>query len=988
MLAFASRLVCASVPGLQISTETAPAGGWAQIKIYAVPPMAISSGEVVLNLDSTAFGPGTQVGLFGANGDASGVATTTGSQIDVRFVSPGGGIGQLAGLPVLVFTVPVLATAAGRTVAVTATSPDSSVTVWSGSVTVNGALSVAKIPAGVGVVPAGTVVPITGTGFTGSTTVSIDGVAIASTQFVSSQELDVTLGGAAELVGKRARVTDGGAEFDYYCFQPNDPVNLPSLSNSQPLFPLFASTGWDVGVLEIGGIVAIQNPNTATVHLTVTSVDVCCGPTQGGAATFAIPPGSWTAFYSIRTSDTIASDLPVRVVSAAYNVSPGFELPSTALPVDTSGTPLPVVTLTPSSLALSWQIGASEPPATRSVLVSYDNGDGAVVQAQVTAGQSWLSVATAASGLLVTGLTVTVNPAQLAVGTYQGTVVVTPSVGPATTLPVTLTVTAAAVPTISANPASLTFTAPAFNAPPYSQTLTLTSDTGPAAFSVSPDYWLKISPLSGTTPATLTVTWDPAVTSQIYYSQLSTPGSILISGPGNAVTVAATFNVTGVQTFQTYLATSGTGPNGLLFTAQAGSAPQTQTINVDPPGMLGATTDQPWMSATAPTTFTVAVTVNPAGLAQGVYHGTVTIGEPGLAPCTVPVVLGVWSTAPPLTISKGSFTFVQAVGEAAPAYQTAEVDAGGIPIPFTIAVGGNWLEVGDAYSAPTPTQIVVGLLNTMWYPPGEYDGSFTLQSPGGSVYVPVTLLVEPGAAALPVVSQVVNAASGMADGVSPGEIVSVRGYGVGASAVGGLRLDPAGNLISEISGLEVTFDGKAAPLIYTSTSQTNLIVPYEVAGQTSTMMQVSYTTASGTYRTPAWVLPVVGTAPGVFSVDATGTGQAAVVNQDGSVNSAANPAARGSVVSIYATGEGQTSPAGVTGSVTQSTTRTPLLPVTVTIGGITAVVQYAGSAPGEVAGLLQVNAVVPQGVEPGSAVPVTVSVGGVASQSGVVIVVN
>jgi uncharacterized protein (TIGR03437 family) len=165
-------------------------------------------------------------------------------------------------------------------------------------------------------------------------------------------------------------------------------------------------------------------------------------------------------------------------------------------------------------------------------------------------------------------------------------------------------------------------------------------------------------------------------------------------------------------------------------------------------------------------------------------------------------------------------------------------------------------------------------------------------------------------------------------------------------------------------------------------------VPYEVTGQSSTLMQVSYTATTGTLQTAVWALPVAASAPGVFTVDATGTGQAAVVNQDGSVNSAANPAARGSVVSIYATGEGQTSPAGVTGSVTGSNPQSPVLPVTVTIGGVAAAVQYAGSAPNEVAGLLQVNAVVPPGVGPGSAVPVTVSVGGVVSQGVVVIAVN
>jgi hypothetical protein len=94
-------------------------------------------------------------------------------------------------------------------------------------------------------------------------------------------------------------------------------------------------------------------------------------------------------------------------------------------------------------------------------------------------------------------------------------------------------------------------------------------------------------------------------------------------------------------------------------------------------------------------------------LAAGVYHGSVTIGEPGLAPIAVPVTLGVWRTAPPLTISTGSFIFVQTVGEPAPAYQTAVVDSGGMPVPFTILTGAKWLNV--VYPTPTPASIRVGV---------------------------------------------------------------------------------------------------------------------------------------------------------------------------------------------------------------------------------------------------------------------------------------
>jgi uncharacterized protein (TIGR03437 family) len=203
-----------------------------------------------------------------------------------------------------------------------------------------------------------------------------------------------------------------------------------------------------------------------------------------------------------------------------------------------------------------------------------------------------------------------------------------------------------------------------------------------------------------------------------------------------------------------------------------------------------------------------------------------------------------------------------------------------------------------------------------------------------------------------------------------------------------LKLNVSGSVVANLNGLQVTFDGLPAPLIYTSANQTNLIVPYEVSSKASTVMLVTYAAAAGTVQTAAWVLPVVAAAPGIFTIDATGTGQGAIVNQDGTVNSTSNPAAQGSVISIYATGEGQTSPAGVTGSVTGSVGKMPLLPVKVTIGGADAAVQYQGSAPESVAGLLQVNATVPQGIAPGMAVPVMLSVGGVLSQAGVTIAVK
>ena len=128
---------------------------------------------------------------------------------------------------------------------------------------------------------------------------------------------------------------------------------------------------------------------------------------------------------------------------------------------------------------------------------------------------------------------------------------------------------------------------------------------------------------------------------------------------------------------------------------------------------------------------------------------------------------------------------------------------------------------------------------------------------------------------------------------------------------------------------------------------------------------------------------MAGTAPGIFTVNSTGIGPGAILNENATLNAPNNAAARNSVVVIYATGEGQTAPSGVDGLVTGTVLRHPTLPVRVTIGGQDAEVLYAGAAPGLVSGVLQVNARVPAEVGPGGAVAVVVTVGGVSSQAGV-----
>jgi uncharacterized protein (TIGR03437 family) len=135
-------------------------------------------------------------------------------------------------------------------------------------------------------------------------------------------------------------------------------------------------------------------------------------------------------------------------------------------------------------------------------------------------------------------------------------------------------------------------------------------------------------------------------------------------------------------------------------------------------------------------------------------------------------------------------------------------------------------------------------------------------------------------------------------------------------------------------------------------------------------------------------LPVAPVAPALFTQDSSGKGQAAASNQDGTLNGAAHPAKVGSYISFWLTGAGQMNPAGVDGLPGAAPLPLTAAPVAVTIGGQSVTPQYAGQAPNTVAGVMQINAQIPSGVQAGSAVPVVVQVGSVSTQAGVTVAVG
>lgn len=237
-----------------------------------------------------------------------------------------------------------------------------------------------------------------------------------------------------------------------------------------------------------------------------------------------------------------------------------------------------------------------------------------------------------------------------------------------------------------------------------------------------------------------------------------------------------------------------------------------------------------------------------------------------------------------------------------------------------------------------------------------------------------------------VANGILNAASFRAGPIAAGEIITIYGTLMGPAEIKTLELtaDRTG-ITADLARTRVLFDGVPAPIIYTTEKQLSCIVPFEVQGKTTTKVKVEYQGAASDETE----IPVAQTAPAIFTQNASGTGPAAILNQDNTLNGSTNAAARNSVIQIFATGGGQTNPAGQTGKLTG--TPLPQFPagrITVRINNIDAPIVYAGGAPGLVQGLIQINVRVPATAPIGAAVPILIRANNVDSPAGVTVAIR
>ena len=602
----------------------------------------------------------------------------------------------------------------------------------------------------------------------------------------------------------------------------------------------------------------------------------------------------------------------------------------------------------------------------------------------------WLSVSPA-TGTPPATIQATFAPAGLSASVYNATITISPgSGGVSLTIPVVLTVlSAGGGGGLKATPAQLQFTAAAgSSASTAAQTVSITNP-GAAFLSATVKYngtpgWLSLTGASNSNPVVLTATANPrGLTGGDYTAtiEVAAQGAGPLSIPVTLSVLPYVLNVS---------------PSALNFTSVIGDvAPPAQTLSLTSTGgaldytiiAAGAS----WVSFTpsgGKTPGTMTVSVNPAGLAAGKYGAVITViaNNASVSRQDFAVNLTVVQKGS-LNVTPASLTFGVAADGSSPPAQTLLIDTGGGPsFPYTAststATGGNWLSVTPVSSA-APRSATVSV-NPAGLAVGSYTGTVTISAvgiPGSPATVRVNLTVVTPA---PIVDAITNAATLATGPVAPGEIVTLFGRFMGPTTLAGTQQSAPGFLDKILGGVTVVFDGSPAPLVYARNDQISAIVPYSVAGQANTQVVVLY--KGQTSR--ALSVPVIDSAPGIFTASASGKGGGAIL--DGvtyGLIDAAHPSKAGSVVLIYVTGEGRTKPDGEDGRLAQDVLPAPVLPVSVSIAGHDAQVLYAGAASGLVAGLMQINVVVPEGAT-GDALPIVVTVGKNASPAGVTIAVR
>jgi uncharacterized protein (TIGR03437 family) len=674
--------------------------------------------------------------------------------------------------------------------------------------------------------------------------------------------------------------------------------------------------------------------------------------------------------------------------------------------------------------ALSFTLPQGNESAERSLPVT--NRGGGVVYATVSAavdgGGNWLRVSPnsiAAASNAAVSVAVSVSASGLPPGTYSGRVVFTTLEPPGLhVVPVTLTIGPSG-PSLLLSQTALTFTAVAEGGAPPPQTFsvlnrgsTVAAWTAAARTLSGTPTWLAFSPSSGVSGAQLGAA--PQVQVSVNTAGLSPglyQGQITVTAnPALSQAVLVVLNVLPVGSSPPPVIR----PTGLIFTSPAGTLPPSQQIRIsnlrrEPVRYSsGRVPESPnsWFAqvpgeAVVPGGGSAIVSVHPtAAFAQrGVTRGALTFLFDDGSLETVNLLL---VTTPGDT---GNFGFEQGPRHADGCVPGrflgvfTSFGAGGVAIagqPFALSA-----RIADDCGVPLDTGPVSAVFSSGDAPlplsnvgNGEWEATWT-PAVAGQTAVSLNVAAAVGSDAVAQANLQVNAVAGPAlpvifrGGVAsaahpqPGVPLGLGGFiaNYGDNFANRTELAASAPLPTTLAGAQVTLGGRPLPLLYVSPGQINAVVPYDAPLNVPLQLWVSQGGLSSSGE-PVVVAPAQ---PAIFLQPHIHATQGAIFGPAG-LASPETPVRPGDTIAIYCAGLGPVTPPIEAGGVSSLTElHGTVNPVTVSIGGRAAVVQFAGLAPGSV-GQYQVNVIVPDGVGPGDRVPVVLSAAGQSSPAATIAV--
>jgi uncharacterized protein (TIGR03437 family) len=726
---------------------------------------------------------------------------------------------------------------------------------------------------------------------------------------------------------------------------------------------------------------------STTITPAVPWLTVSAGGTTPGAFTVALTAGAETLAPS--TYNTTISVKCLAPSPCAGNAQP------VTVSLLVSGV---APQLTAVTNLLSFTTSSANPQTTTLGLTVQNSGGGTLTITSVTCGQPFC-VAAPAPGPLGGGAAATINiqanPAGLSPGYYVTAVTIVSSAG-TVTVPVTFYIATGS--SLMLNPAGIQLAMPAGGVAADPVTSFLVDVSGGASATSAVAFtaavlpgapWLNLATTSGSstgnTPGAVSFsinqTAAAALTPQVYYGTIRVTSAGAVNSPQDFQVVLNVGAANAPQTAKPF-------PAGMIFIS-SGSTPPPQVDQVfassaaPVPYQASASTTSggSWLLVNPATGTTSAsspaqtsVSVNPAGLASGVYHGSVSYSLAAAAVPTVNVTLVVKPGA-------GALLRTGQLDPHATACTPTQIVPTQTGLVNDFTAPASWptpLEIqlsDDCGSAVTNGQIVATFSNGD--PPlalgpenstaGLYAGTWTPRTPGSQVVVtaratapgfpaataPISGAVAPNVAPILYANGTLNAFAIAAEPgvpIAPGSIVQIYGSGLAGQTMSGGTIP----LQTSLGGTSVIVGGILAPLYYVSAGQLNAQIPFELTPGQPAELIVS---ANGALTTPqtiqlAAVSPGIAEYPSGYAIAQHGA--------DASLITDASPAKPGEYIVLYLAGMGPTTIPVASGAASPSSpTANTIDAPTITLNSeAVSIISFSGLTP-TAAGLYQIDLQIP-----------------------------